>query len=579
MNVHIHSEKKALSIQKRIKHNSHELILADGNCKAIRDLLSQATRPCHTLINNIDPISKIGEILQSFRDRNNPIEILHIVAHGKPGAVLLGSKWVDTATLTQQSETISLWRISAINLWCCETGADPEFTSVLEDLSGARVYSSKQKIGFGNKSTWKLKAHASAYQLQEIAPFTEASIKSWTHQLGTVFDANSRQLSFNTKTGIRGDGTKIQDIIRFDNVISIDGQQVDAVVTTTAVGDGTTIREYDSTLTPIRDNGVYLQPTIYSAINTLGRFRLTIDFFIGGTYTSPGTGTKATLQNVLVNSYDIDGSQYQAFKGFVTYEVPVNTELTTTVTKDGLVQFTAPASLDTSGTEDAGRVRVYYDSISSFDIEIGDYNGNQAVYALDFSLGPKWSGPTKIIETPAPSITYSTTNLGEAIANNGSIAETVTLYLSKAIFSGVNGQAIKGTSFYNVPDGLTAEVNRVSETQAILHFKGKAFSHAEIDSINDFGISFSDESFADGIPATAVTSATRSDIGIIFLDGTDVALSNPHVNEASPYVVFSVALTSGQNISLSLIDGSAIGGQSFPSILTRRRLHLDQLLN
>ncbi|MFN9953246.1 MAG: hypothetical protein ACK55I_09110, partial [bacterium] len=48
-------------------------------------------------------------------------------------------------------------------------------------------------------------------------------------------------------------------------------------------------------------------------------------------------------------------------------------------------------------------------------------------------------------------------------------------------------------------------------------------------------------------------------------DDRPVTVSSPTVNEASPYTVFSVGLTSGQTVALALSNGSAIGGTTSPT--------------
>ncbi|MFN9911399.1 MAG: hypothetical protein ACK53L_02375, partial [Pirellulaceae bacterium] len=48
-------------------------------------------------------------------------------------------------------------------------------------------------------------------------------------------------------------------------------------------------------------------------------------------------------------------------------------------------------------------------------------------------------------------------------------------------------------------------------------------------------------------------------------DDRSLSVSSPTVNEASPYTVFTVGLTSGQTVSLSLSNGTAIGGTTSPT--------------
>ena len=122
---------------------------------------------------------------------------------------------------------------------------------------------------------------------------------------GTVFNANNQQLVFENKTTISGTGTGNGNIVRFNNVITIGGQAIDAVVTTTLAG--ATVSTYDGTSAggPTSFFGPSLSITAPTNVGDVNGVRFKIDFYLGGTYTGIGTGTAVTLQNVVVNSYDM----------------------------------------------------------------------------------------------------------------------------------------------------------------------------------------------------------------------------------------------------------------------------------
>ena len=80
-----------------------------------------------------DPISVISAAL-----REAPSNELHLVAHGAPGQIELGSG-IDRAGLLARAAEISNWGVERIYLWSCRVGADLNFVSALQELSGARI--------------------------------------------------------------------------------------------------------------------------------------------------------------------------------------------------------------------------------------------------------------------------------------------------------------------------------------------------------------------------------------------------------------------------------------------------------
>ncbi|NBQ21284.1 MAG: DUF4347 domain-containing protein, partial [Synechococcaceae bacterium WB6_3B_236] len=83
-----------------------------------------------------DPIAVISTAL-----REAPSHELHLVAHGAPGQIELGSG-IDRAGLLARAAEISNWGVERIYLWSCRVGADLNFVSALQELSGARVFAS-----------------------------------------------------------------------------------------------------------------------------------------------------------------------------------------------------------------------------------------------------------------------------------------------------------------------------------------------------------------------------------------------------------------------------------------------------
>ena len=72
-----------------------ELIIADGLCPQIAELLPGALHELLALGQNQNPLAAISAELEKRRIQGRPVQTLHIVAHGRPGAFRLGGQWVD----------------------------------------------------------------------------------------------------------------------------------------------------------------------------------------------------------------------------------------------------------------------------------------------------------------------------------------------------------------------------------------------------------------------------------------------------------------------------------------------------
>jgi len=90
-----------------------------------------------------DPISVISAAL-----REAPSHELHLVAHGAPGQIQLGLG-IDRSSLLARAAEIGGWGVERIYLWSCRVGADLNFVSALQELSGARVFASAEALGQG----------------------------------------------------------------------------------------------------------------------------------------------------------------------------------------------------------------------------------------------------------------------------------------------------------------------------------------------------------------------------------------------------------------------------------------------
>ena len=173
------------------------LIVADGSCPQIRQLLAAAEAPVLWLDEQQQPLQAVGQALAECRKLDQPVATLHWVSHGSPGELQLGSTRIDSAALLSSPQNLARWGVSSIALWSCSTGADQGFISVFEELTGATLWSSNQQLGrlADGSSSWSL-SNTSQTKTSTGAPALPIKASqqlAWNHQLGG-FSTNSPNL-------------------------------------------------------------------------------------------------------------------------------------------------------------------------------------------------------------------------------------------------------------------------------------------------------------------------------------------------------------------------------------------------
>jgi hypothetical protein len=152
--------------------------------------------------------------------------------------------------------------------------------------------------------------------------------------IAQVFNANFQPVNFGgtgvTITNKVGTGTAVNNKVLYQNVITVGTQQIDAIVTTLALNNVGTFTAFDQTGTGTgytNNLPQWFSPQFNFGTGG-GSAQFRFEFIIGGSYNNTtNTGTPVTLQNVKINTYDIDGNgttgtnQFNEFGGFVTYEL------------------------------------------------------------------------------------------------------------------------------------------------------------------------------------------------------------------------------------------------------------------
>lgn len=131
-------------------------------------------------------------------------------------------------------------------------------------------------------------------------------------------------------------------------------------------------------------------------------------------------------------------------------------------------------------------------------------------------------------DTAPPTLVWSTGDFIESILNDGSIGNEISLTLYSDSFSIAPGIFIQSVHYVvnNLPAGLTAEIEIMNDTSAVIRMNGNATNHENINDVSNLEITFLDAAFTGGI-ATDIADYTRSDLVIDFLDQyfTDLDIS------------------------------------------------------
>ena len=123
------------------------LLVADGSCPKIRELLAEALVPVLWLEAGQSALSTVTAALAERRRQGHPVQTLHWVSHGRPGVLLAGDAEITRGTLIQQRAELASWDIQNLALWSCRYGADATALSLWEEYTGASAYATKSALG------------------------------------------------------------------------------------------------------------------------------------------------------------------------------------------------------------------------------------------------------------------------------------------------------------------------------------------------------------------------------------------------------------------------------------------------
>lgn len=204
----------------------------------------------------------------------------------------------------------------------------------------------------------------------------------------------------------------------YTNVVTVDGQQIDCIITTVSLTNGfftlplsptpgTIPYDYSSEggtgMSANQDR--FFSPTFFFNSGG-GSCKFKFEFILGGSFDeTTKKGSPVILQNVMINSYDIDGvscasgatpntNQFNEFSGFnaAARATPgTNIQVSYNPTS-GLTKFRSSTFCNyTNVLDPVTRIRIEYNYLQDLEYVVGAENTGRAFFLLDFGPGPDWT--------------------------------------------------------------------------------------------------------------------------------------------------------------------------------------------
>ena len=231
---------------------AEQCLVADQSCSQIQALLKGAQLKVLDGAPQEHPLEWISEGLQQRCTSGQPVQTLHLIAHGRSGVFRIGDTWIDAEAVKAHAADLAHWGVETIALWSCHVGADAGFVALLAELTGARVLASADWLGRdgqGNEQLqlgeWSLAdvSNASAWPASFFLAYGGHPTLSSQNSTSTVSKLSSRssaeEYCFNTsydgyfgflKEGNQNNAVWAQDWSLYDELLisKIDVKYIDA---------------------------------------------------------------------------------------------------------------------------------------------------------------------------------------------------------------------------------------------------------------------------------------------------------------------------------------------------------------
>ena len=88
---------------------ANQLLIGDGGSAEIQALLKGAQLPVLAGEEQGHPLEWISQGLRQLRAEGDPPRVLHLIAHGLPGAFRMADQWMDAEALKAHATELAQW--------------------------------------------------------------------------------------------------------------------------------------------------------------------------------------------------------------------------------------------------------------------------------------------------------------------------------------------------------------------------------------------------------------------------------------------------------------------------------------
>ena len=205
-----------------------------------------------------------------------------------------------------------------------------------------------------------------------------------------------------------------------------------------------------------------------------------------------------------------------------TITCPANIIVSSTGSCSSIVTYNLPTATDNCGIASIVQIAglpsgsSFPNTTTTNTFQVTDVNGNTTSCSFEVTVNIR------------PELVYSALGFSEIYpTTSGILGNTISINSSSCdIFAGANGEDFVTTgkvTVSNIPNGLTASIIKVSNTELAFRLNGYAINNNRVDDIDNLTVIFNDAAFV-GVTAANVITSTKTDLVIRFLEGVPLYL-------------------------------------------------------
>lgn len=192
-----------------ISDTSRLLVLVDSTVQDYQQLIADLPTTAEVVIldSQQDGVEQISQILVDRHD----LDGIHLVAHGQPGALQLGTTRLDAKALSQYARLIQAWgkafkQQAALFIYGCQVAAEQQgqsFVQALHELIQVGIAASTTLIGSATQNgNWQLDFTIGSVEPQSV--FQPAALSRYPHVLAILVNESFRNSDVLEKQWIFG---------------------------------------------------------------------------------------------------------------------------------------------------------------------------------------------------------------------------------------------------------------------------------------------------------------------------------------------------------------------------------------